>query len=259
MAQSSLSMQKSTVNLGGELLKWAPLFSLAFLVPSIANLSSQEIEGVHSLSRKQAIELLGDAHALQAGQAQSSARGGGEKGSLEFQVREALGKNSGSMIRVEVLARSIRQASERHGFDPRFLLALIRTESGFNPRLVGSVGEIGLMQIRPSTAQWLNEKFRVGYRGRDSLFDPEENIRLGTIYLSYLRARFENNGAHYLAAYNMGVTQLKRSLASGRGINAYPVKVTQHYLQFHGVSQFWKVRKLRGSLLSERTKIRRSA
>lgn len=57
--------------------------------------------------------------------------------------------------------------------------AVVHVESDYNPDTIGSVGEIGLMQVRPETAAML------GFRGgNDELAKPEVNIHYGVIYLS---------------------------------------------------------------------------
>jgi soluble lytic murein transglycosylase-like protein len=57
--------------------------------------------------------------------------------------------------------------------------AVVRVESDYNPYTIGTVGEIGLMQIRPETAAML------GFRGsNEELARPEINIHYGVIYLS---------------------------------------------------------------------------
>lgn len=57
--------------------------------------------------------------------------------------------------------------------------AVVHVESDYNPDTIGSVGEIGLMQVRPETAAML------GFRGsNDDLAKPDVNIHYGVIYLS---------------------------------------------------------------------------
>ncbi len=57
--------------------------------------------------------------------------------------------------------------------------AVVFVESGYNPSTIGSVGEIGLMQVRPETAAML------GFRGNNAeLAEPEVNIHYGVLYLS---------------------------------------------------------------------------
>lgn len=71
-----------------------------------------------------------------------------------------------------------REATAR-GLPPALADAVVKVESGFNAYVVGGVGEVGLMQLRPETAAML------GYQGGVSgLFDPETNIRFGVTYLA---------------------------------------------------------------------------
>ena len=80
--------------------------------------------------------------------------------------------------------------------------AVIVVESGFNPRAVSKRGAVGLMQLLPATAR------RYGVK---DLYDPEQNIRAGTRYLSDLLARFDSNVELALAAYNAGEEAVERS------------------------------------------------
>lgn len=57
--------------------------------------------------------------------------------------------------------------------------AVVFVESGYNSAVVGSVGEIGLMQVRPETAAML------GFRGTEAeLAEADINIHYGVLYLS---------------------------------------------------------------------------
>jgi hypothetical protein len=57
--------------------------------------------------------------------------------------------------------------------------AVVQVESNYNPTVIGGVGEIGLMQIRPETAAML------GFRGSAAdLAKPETNIHYGVTYLT---------------------------------------------------------------------------
>jgi len=67
----------------------------------------------------------------------------------------------------------------RTGLDPRLVDAVIKVESDYRPDAIGAAGEIGLMQVRPSTARLL------GFGGADrELAEPATNIRLGVTYLA---------------------------------------------------------------------------
>ena len=73
---------------------------------------------------------------------------------------------------------TIRREAEQVGLPPDVADAVVQVESAYDPGAVGGVGEVGLMQIRPTTAAML------GYRGTlAGLFEPETNIRYGVAYL----------------------------------------------------------------------------
>jgi hypothetical protein len=76
------------------------------------------------------------------------------------------------------LALITRQALQE-ALPPAIADAVAHVESAYNPGAVGGVGEIGLMQIRPTTAAML------GYRGSiTGLFEPETNVRYSVAYLA---------------------------------------------------------------------------
>jgi hypothetical protein len=73
---------------------------------------------------------------------------------------------------------TVRREAEQMGLPPDIADAVVQVESAYDPGAVGGVGEVGLMQIRPTTAAML------GYRGTlAGLFEPETNIRYGVAYL----------------------------------------------------------------------------
>ncbi|MFD1702423.1 lytic transglycosylase domain-containing protein [Methylopila henanensis] len=77
-----------------------------------------------------------------------------------------------------VIRGLIRVAAAENGVPAELAEAVAEVESGFNPQAVGGVGEIGLMQVLPSTARML------GFRAPlNELFDPATNVRYGVRYL----------------------------------------------------------------------------
>lgn len=104
----------------------------------------------------------------------------------------------------------VEQHAERHGLDPLLVAAVIREESGFNPRARSGVGARGLMQLMPRTAEWAAPKAGVSGFGLEDLEDPETNIRLGCWYLAYLSRQFGGDLPLMLAAYNGGEGNVAR-------------------------------------------------
>ena len=125
------------------------------------------------------------------------------------------------------------QESFRYGFDPIFLMAVIQNESSFQPGIVGTSGEVGLMQITPVTAEWIADKYGLAYKGRHYLFDPVNNIRIGAAYLSFLREKFDFNSRLYLSAYNMGISNVNRALDRDVLPQEYASRVLKRYVNFY--------------------------
>lgn len=90
-------------------------------------------------------------------------------------------------------------AAAPHAIPPALFEALVRAESGFNPKAVSPKGAIGLTQLMPRTAKEL---------GVDPT-DPMENLDGGA---RYLRQQFERFGSWplALAAYNAGPTRVAK-------------------------------------------------
>lgn len=73
----------------------------------------------------------------------------------------------------------VRREASARGLPPEVAEAVAHVETGFRPDAVGAVGEIGLMQIRPATAEMLGHD-----GGALGLFDPETNARFAVRYLA---------------------------------------------------------------------------
>lgn len=108
----------------------------------------------------------------------------------------------------------IKRASDKYNIPTMLLSALLKQESGFNPKATSSVGAQGIAQFMPATAQGM---------GVDPL-DPESAI-MGAA--KYLRQSWDKFGKPELAlaAYNAG----------GGAVNQYggipPYKETQDYVK----------------------------
>ncbi len=133
----------------------------------------------------------------------------------------------------QIVAQTIIDESLRYEYDPIFLLSVIEGESSFNPDMVGKVGEIGLMQIRPSTAKWIAQKYHLPWHGKKSLKNPVVNVQIGAAYLDYLRERFDSHARLYLAAYNMGAGGVEEALSRNIWPKDYPLHVMKRYVDFY--------------------------
>jgi soluble lytic murein transglycosylase len=102
-----------------------------------------------------------------------------------------------------------------YGVDPLLVAAVIRVESKFNPDAVSRMGALGLMQIMPTTAEWIASQIGFTDFQEEMLLDPEINIRLGTWYLANLAKEFDGRTDVVIAAYNGGRGQVNRWLEEG--------------------------------------------
>ncbi len=133
------------------------------------------------------------------------------------------------------VTNQILLSSIESNLDPILILAVIQHESRFNSKTIGDAGEIGLMQIKPTTASWIAK--RIGLKKPDfnghhraRLFDPKTNIAIGSAYLAYMKERFPKHNSLFLSAYNMGPANVMQNLAKQRLPHQYSSKVmTQYY------------------------------
>ncbi len=121
----------------------------------------------------------------------------------------------------EELAEVIYEEATRHHQDPKFILALIATESEFYNWSVSEKGAKGLMQIMPYVAQSLAQELGIEWSGDRTLFNPYLNIRMGIYYLSQLILDFKDTEVA-LAAYNYGPTYVKNLIDKKE-------KIPRHY------------------------------
>ncbi len=106
----------------------------------------------------------------------------------------------------------VEKYAQEYGFESSFLFALIQTESGFDPEAISPAKAMGLMQITEDTFLWAQDRSHVEeIIPTDRLFDPETNIRFGTLVLSLLREEFSDTRT-LLAAYNAGMGNARKWL-----------------------------------------------
>jgi soluble lytic murein transglycosylase-like protein len=103
----------------------------------------------------------------------------------------------------EALVRFVQMTAPEYKLEPHLVLAVMHTESNFDPNAVSPKDARGLMQLIPATAA------RFGVR---NIMDPVQNIRGGMAYLRWLMARFEGDLTLVSAAYNAGEGAVERYL-----------------------------------------------
>ena len=133
----------------------------------------------------------------------------------------------------ELIIKEARAAK----LDPSLVAAIINVESHWQTSAISSKGAKGLMQLMPTTADWIASKLGKDTVNEQDLFLPEINIHLGVCYFADLLAQFNNNATIALAAYNGGRGNGKNWLdsdvwdGSDDTIESIPFGETRRYVQ----------------------------
>lgn len=98
----------------------------------------------------------------------------------------------------------IARYSRDNGVNPALISAIIFVESRFNTAAQSHKGALGLMQIMPSTGQWVAGQLSWKKFLANDLLDPDKNLAVGTWYVAYLQNYFNENDYLALASYNAG-------------------------------------------------------
>lgn len=131
----------------------------------------------------------------------------------------------------------VEKYSSMYGVDELVIYAIIKTESGYNPKSISGVGATGLMQIMPDTFDWIKEYHikddeSVTYK---SMNDAETNIKYGSCLYSVLYEEFGDINTA-MAAYHAGRRQVNEWLGDkdlskdGKVLDNIPSKITNHYV-----------------------------
>ena len=97
----------------------------------------------------------------------------------------------------------IRQQAQDKSLDPSLIAGVIYVESRFRDQ-TSHAGAKGLMQIMPSTADYIAHKSGGTEFEQGDLATPQINIAYGSWYLRYLLEHYHGNTILALAAYNAG-------------------------------------------------------
>ncbi len=118
--------------------------------------------------------------------------------------------------------------------DPLLVAAVMREESAFDPDTISRTGAVGLMQVMPSTAEFIASASTGGKPRPYDLGDPDTNIRMGAWYLAYLWRRTGGSAIETIAGYNAGLNMVRKwrkryPLDDDEFIESIPYRETRNY------------------------------
>ncbi|MBR1977740.1 lytic transglycosylase domain-containing protein [bacterium] len=126
-----------------------------------------------------------------------------------------ISSTNGNYTKAQILGL-IEKISNKYGVDEKLVQAVIKQESGYNPKAKSHAGALGLMQLMPATAKSLGVK---------DPMNPAQNIEGGVKYLKNMLEEFNGNTILALAAYNAGPNAVKKYGT------VPPYKETQNYVK----------------------------
>ena len=132
----------------------------------------------------------------------------------------------------------VEKEAVANGVAPLLIYAVIRTESGFDPEAVSSVGARGLMQMTEETFEWIKTKIAPDEPLTfDDLFDPACAVRFGAYYLRLCLDRYGGDVATAAAAYHSGWGTVDSLLhhedytGDGKTLPSFPYSRMNHYVE----------------------------
>jgi LysM repeat protein len=104
----------------------------------------------------------------------------------------------------------IEEFSAAYGVDPRLVKALATVESAWNQSAVSSAGAMGVMQIMPGTAAWLEADYFGGELYEEtSVYD---NIKMGVKLLQILLGETGGSEREAVASYYQGLSPTQQGV-----------------------------------------------
>lgn len=133
-------------------------------------------------------------------------------GSASLQVASATaGSGNAASGGKANIQRLVDRHARSHGVPVKLARAVVRVESNFNPRARGRAGEVGLMQIKPSTARG------IGFSGSaKALYNPNTNLKWGMAYLATAYKLAGGNVCGTILRYNAGHAARRMNPISAR-------------------------------------------
>ena len=111
------------------------------------------------------------------------------------------------------------------------VMAMIEHESRFNPEVVSSTDDYGLMQINKVNHEWLEEDFRCA-----DMLKPYQNVFCGIKIIAKYIEKYEGDYGKALMAYNMGDYGARKAWQNGVTITKYSTSVLELMQKYEEVS-----------------------
>lgn len=137
--------------------------------------------------------------------------------------------------RIKFFLPFIEKYAKQYRFDNAYILAVIHTESSFNPFAVSHVPAYGLMQIVPHTGgkDAYEKLFGINKNpSKNYLFTPEKNIELGVKYLQVIRDEYlsgivDKNSLNYCTSisYNAGIGNTYKTFSGSKHQKKQAIKL----------------------------------
>jgi len=135
---------------------------------------------------------------------------------LNASIDAKAGNENKNIITEPQIKELAKNYAVKKGLPPQLVDAVIKVESGYNPKAVSPKGALGLMQLMPDILKSM---------GVSDAFDAEDNINAGVSLLKTLMDKYGWDVKKSLAAYNAG----EGAVDKNNGIP--PIKETREYVQ----------------------------
>ncbi len=156
--------------------------------------------------------------------------------------------------------QGLAEQAQAFNLNPLIMAALIRQESRFEAAIVSRAGALGLMQVMPSTGQWIAGQ--VGLQQYE-LTNPADNLYLGAWYLDYTHRSYQENSMLAVASYNGGPGNVAQWLDRfgfsdpDQFVEQIPFSETRGYVKavFGNHWNYWQLYTSEGQALARRSSL----
>ena len=131
----------------------------------------------------------------------------------------------------------VEKYSKENNLSTSLVYAIIKNESKFKQNIESKSGAIGLMQLMETTAYDIANEIGEEITVKESLYNPEINIKIGTKYFAYLLKHYNGNKLLALTAYNAGMGNVDKWISQGTikedgsDVENIPYKETNSYVR----------------------------